>query len=167
MIPVVSFVGYSNSGKTTLLIKVIKALKEMNIKVGTIKHHHGLIDLDTPGTDTWKHYQNGADVVVLATKDRIFLTKRSQEPTLDDVIKIIEDVDIILVEGYKKAAIPKIEILRDGIHSEIISPLDELIGLATDINEKNEILSIAVPKFPLNEPLTIANFLMEKFITKK
>lgn len=165
MIPVVSFVGYSNSGKTTLLIKVIKALKDMQIRVGTIKHHHGVLDLDVPGTDTWRHYQSGADTVVLATTDRIFINKRISQPSLEEVIKMIDDVDIILIEGFKRESVPKIEILRQGIHSEVISPLEEIIAFATDWKEnEGEIYSLDIPKLSINDPEGIAIFIKERYI---
>lgn len=166
MIPVVSFVGYANSGKTTLLTKVIIALKGYGIKVATIKHHHGVLELDTPGTDTWQHSQSGADIVILATEDRIFYTQKIEQPQLEDSISLITDVDIILVEGYKKASVQKIEILREGLHENIISPENELIGIATNWLEQTKLDNINVPKFPLDEPQFIAEYIIKQILKR-
>jgi molybdopterin-guanine dinucleotide biosynthesis adapter protein len=166
MIPVISFVGFANSGKTTLVTRVIEELKKLNISVGTIKHHHGELELDTPGTDTWKHKASGADVVVLATSNQLYLTKKIIEPRLEDALALIIDVDIIIVEGYKKAKVPKIEILRTGVHNEYITPVEELVGFATDWQDQSLLNSTGIPCFDLNNPQLISKFLESKFIQR-
>lgn len=103
MIPVISVVGRSNSGKTTYLEKLIAVMKQRGYKVAVIKHHHQDFEMDQTGKDTWRHAQAGADVVCLTSPHKMALIKKSeQEVPLNQVIQLIRDVDIIFTEGYKQ-----------------------------------------------------------------
>ena len=113
MIPIVSFVGYSNSGKTTFLVKVIKELKKRGYRIGVIKHDGHDFDIDHVGTDTWKHGQAGADVVCIASNHKIAVVQKTiKPPTLDEIIPLIVNVDLIVTEGFKGAQKPQIEVNR-------------------------------------------------------
>lgn len=160
MIPVVSVVGYSNSGKTTLLVKIIKELKSRGFKVATIKHHHKDVDIDKPGKDTWRHAQAGADTVVLASPSKVAIIENTPgEMSLDEIIEKISGVDIIITEGYKREKKPKIEVYRSSVHEHLITPADELLAVASDIEFKG------VRCFDINEPGALVDFLVDRYLT--
>ena len=113
-LPTICVVGRSGVGKTTLLEDLIREFKRRGYRVATVKHHHrpGL-EIDQPGKDSWRYAQAGSDLVVLAAPDKLASIRRvDYEPTLDEIVAGISGVDIILVEGYKGADKPKIEVLR-------------------------------------------------------
>lgn len=133
-IPVVSFVGKSDSGKTTLLEKVIKELKSKGIRLAIIKHDAHSFDIDKPGKDTWRHAQAGADIVAISSPAKMsIIEKVDKELTLDEVIAKISNVDIILTEGFKRENKPKIEVFRSAAHKTLLCTSDELLAIASDI----------------------------------
>lgn len=162
MIPVVSVVGYSNSGKTTLLVKIIKELKTRGFKVATIKHHHKNVDIDTPGKDTWRHAQAGADTVVLASPSKVAIIEQTPEGmSLDEIIGKISGVDIIITEGFKHEKKPKIEVYRSSVHDHLITPVEELLAVASDVEFNG------IPCFDLDEPGALVDFLIDRYLTTK
>ncbi len=133
MIPVVAVVGYSNAGKTTLMEKIIAELTQRGHQVGSIKHHHRDFEFDHPGKDTWRHAMAGARTVMLVSPFQMAkVTRTSQEVTLEMAIQEMKGVDIVLVEGFKHASVPKIEVFRSRVHSSLITPPEELIAVAAD-----------------------------------
>jgi molybdopterin-guanine dinucleotide biosynthesis protein B len=113
---ILGFYGNSNSGKTTLVVKVIKALKDSGYKVGSLKHiHEPDFTIDTENTDTWKHTQAGSEIVVgHSESEAAFLVNKSMDPRkVTDILNMIMDLDIIIVEGFWDEDIPKI-LLGDG-----------------------------------------------------
>lgn len=157
MIPVISIVGYSNSGKTTLLVKLLGELKNKGFRVATVKHHHGDFDIDIPGKDTWKHAQAGADTVVLAGAGKIAVIERTERKlTLDEILKRINGVDLIITEGFKKESKPKIEIFRPDIHAELVSPPGELLAVASDTKFAE------YPTFSPDDAAGITEFLVKR-----
>lgn len=161
-IPVITIIGKSGSGKTTLLEKLIAELKRREYRVATIKHHsHAGFDIDRPGKDSWRHAQAGSDHVIIAAPDKIAsyrLLKR--ELTLDEIVAGIHDVDIILVEGYKRAGKPTLEVIRSEIGVEPICPLEQCLAIATDAP-----LSAALPQFDLFDAEGITNFIERRFLS--
>jgi molybdopterin-guanine dinucleotide biosynthesis protein MobB len=165
MIPMVSIVGKSNSGKTTLLEKLIPELKKRGYRIATVKHHVHNFDIDTEGKDSWKHARAGADTVVIASPGKVAMIKRVDgEYTLDKIgSKIISDADIILTEGYKMGDKPKIEVFRRGVHQEPLCTKEEnLIAFATDAEMDTD-----VPCFDINDARGLADFLENKFLKAK
>jgi molybdopterin-guanine dinucleotide biosynthesis protein B len=138
MIPIISVVGYSNSGKTTLLLKIIAALKAKGYRIAVIKHHHGDFEIDKPGKDTYRHREAGADVVMLTSPIGIaYMEKTPEEKTLQEILSHIQGVDLIFTEGYKQEAYPKLEVLRKaGDYDKLISRPEEIFLLATDLDIK-------------------------------
>lgn len=131
---VISVVAMSGSGKTTLLEKVIKILKKKDIRLAVIKHDAHSFEMDKPGKDTWRHSQAGADIVAISSPEKFALIeKRKRELTLDEIVDRIEDVDLIITEGYKKEKMPKIEVFRSAVHSTLLCDPHELIAIASDI----------------------------------
>jgi molybdopterin-guanine dinucleotide biosynthesis protein B len=147
-IPIVGVVGRSGSGKTTLLEKLIPELKRRGYRVGTIKHHaHPGFEIDQPGKDTWRHAQAGSDHVVIAAPDKIAsIRKLTHDLSFEEIAATITDVDLILTEGYRRARIPKIEVVR-AVHSrELLCAVDELLAVATDLD-----LALPVPCYGLDD----------------
>lgn len=159
MIPVIGVVGYSNSGKTTLLEKMIKEFTRRGVRVGTIKHHHREMVMDKPGKDTWRHAEAGAKVTLLATPKAIakYMYVEEELP-LEQVVKEIEGVDIILVEGFKFAKIPKIEVFRTSIHNSLITPKEDLIAVAADRNFEG------VPCYNLEDIVGLCNLIQDTYL---
>lgn len=133
-IPVISFVGNSGSGKTTLLEKVIRELKNRDIRLAVIKHDAHQFEIDHPEKDTWRHAQAGADIVAISSPGKVaVIEKRESELSLDEVISRISGVDIIITEGYKRQSKPKIEVFRSAAHREMLCRPEELLAVASDI----------------------------------
>ncbi|RLC61771.1 MAG: molybdopterin-guanine dinucleotide biosynthesis protein B [Chloroflexi bacterium] len=133
MPPVVSIVGKSKSGKTTLIEKLIQELESRGYRVATIKHIPQSIDFDEPGKDSWHHIQAGSEATAVSLADKIVLIKPvTHEATIDEVASLLgEDYDIVLAEGFKQGSAPKIEVHRkDG--SALIEGLKKLIAVVTD-----------------------------------
>lgn len=159
--PIISIIGKSKSGKTTLIEKIIRALKDRGYKVGTIKHHsHPGFEIDQPGKDTWRHAQAGSDHVVISAPDKIASIRTLEEElSLDEIASRMLDVDIIITEGFKQAGKPAIEVVRSPRSYEIIGSPAQLIAVATNIP-----LSIDVPQFDLDEATSIVDFLEQRFL---
>ncbi|MEW6624378.1 MAG: molybdopterin-guanine dinucleotide biosynthesis protein B [Bacillota bacterium] len=162
MAQIVSFVGRSNVGKTTHLEKVIKEIKSRGYKVAIIKHDVHGFEIDTPGKDTWRHAQAGADTVVISSPHKLaIIEKVPAERTLDEIAKQIQDVDLIITEGYKRGNKPKVEIVRKERSSEPLCHKEELVALVTDCE-----INMEVPKFAFDEVKELVDLLEEKFIKK-
>lgn len=132
---VINIIGErSNVGKTTLIEGLIKEMVKRGYNVGTIKHDIHGFDIDKKGKDTYKHRLAGASTVIISSKNRMAMIKElDEEERLEDLIKLLEDKDFIIVEGYKNSSLKKIEVFRDGVSTKIITPKEKLICVATDI----------------------------------
>ena len=133
MPPVVSIVGKSKSGKTTLIEKLIRELKSRGYRVATIKHSPQESDFDESGKDSWRYIQAGSEATVISSPDKIVLIKPVvQESNIDEVASLLgEDYDIILAEGFKQESTPKIEVHRKDAGSTI-KDIRKLIAIVTD-----------------------------------
>lgn len=159
MVPVVFVVGYSNTGKTLLVERLIGVLQKRDYRVAVIKHAVHGYELDLQGKDTWRYCQAGADEVVVVGP--VSLTRHKfyrQEPPLTEILNSIENVDLIIVEGYKKKAGPKIEVVRSGYTQSRLDLGDDLIAVVSDspFNER-------VPCFAPDDVERLADFLTEHF----
>jgi molybdopterin-guanine dinucleotide biosynthesis protein B len=156
-VPVVSLVGKSGVGKTTVLERIIGELKRRGYRVGTVKHDVHGFEVDRPGKDSWRHAQAGSDVVVISGSRRLALIRRLAEETpLDEVVKLMPDVDIVITEGYKRGDKPKIEVTRAERGRELLCQADELIAIMTDYP-----VDMPVPQFPLDDPAGVVDLLEE------
>lgn len=158
-VPVISIAGVSNSGKTTLIVKLVKELKSRGYKVATIKHSHHSFELDTEGKDSWLHTKAGADAVVVTSHNTLGVIRHSpKEISLLEIINTyLQDMDIIIVEGYKSENIPKIEVFRTEISTELVCKDDK--NLLAVVGDRNP--SIGVPFFHINDKTsTIIEFLL-------
>ncbi len=162
MIPVLSIVGKSDVGKTTLLEKLIRELKARGYRVATIKHDAHSFELDQPGKDTWRHAQAGSDHVVIASPTRIaHIQHIERELTLPEIVSTIHDVDIILTEGYKRGPALKIEVSRAAKGRELLCTRQELVALATD-----QPFDLDVPQFGLDDARGLVDLIERRFLTK-
>lgn len=161
MIPVISVVGYANSGKTTVLVKIISELRNRGYKVATIKHHGGDFDIDHEGKDTYRHMEAGAHTTVLASPNKFaIVSKVEKEKTLDELISCITDVDIIITEGYKSEDKPKVEVFRKANNKERVKGIEDTIVAV--INDDK--ITGAVPSFSFNDIKEIADFIEGGYI---
>ncbi|WP_283694409.1 molybdopterin-guanine dinucleotide biosynthesis protein B [Clostridium perfringens] len=148
----------SNTGKTVLIEGLIKELKNRGYTVATIKHDVHGFDIDKEGKDTWRHRKAGAEAVIISSRERMALIREVQEEIpLEELIKQVEDFDFIIIEGYKKSKYRKLEVYRQGISNEIITPKEKLIGVASDVSLSLE----GVRVVDLNNYEEIANLVIE------
>ena len=164
MIPVVSIVGIkSKVGKTTVICKIISELKNRGYKVGVIKHDVHGFEIDHPGKDTWLHAQAGADVVSISSHEKMaIIEKVEREYSLDEMIGKINNVDIILTEGYKQENKPKIEVFRKDVSEELYSKEEDLIAIITDTY-----FELDIPQFSFSKVDKIVDLLERKFSLRK
>ena len=162
MIPVISVVGYANSGKTTVLLEIINELKSRGYRVATIKHHGGDFDIDHEGKDTYRHMQAGAVTTVLSSPKKFaIVSKVDKEKTLDELVEYITDVDIIITEGYKKENKPKIEVFRLANNKERVKGIeDTLIAVISDVE-----ITDKVPAFTFKDIKGISDFIESGYIS--
>jgi molybdopterin-guanine dinucleotide biosynthesis protein MobB len=162
--PVVSIVGRSKSGKTTLIEKLIPILKEHGYRVGTVKHHaHPGFDIDIPGKDTWRHAQAGSDHVVIAAPDKIASIVLLNSPLdLPQILAGMQDVDIVLTDGYRRANNPKIEVLRSAVSTQLLCDPAELIAISSDFE-----LTAGPPWFHLDDADGLARLLLTRLLPKE
>ncbi len=112
--PAIAFVGRHNSGKTTLVVKVIAELAARGVDVGSVKHHgHAGFEIDVPGKDSWRHREAGANEVAVCSPDRLALMRELDEPLeASEVVNLMRSHDVVVVEGYRHSGIPTIEVMR-------------------------------------------------------
>jgi molybdopterin-guanine dinucleotide biosynthesis protein B len=156
---VVSFVAASsNSGKTTLIEKVIRILKGRGLRVAVIKHASAGFDLDKPGKDSWRFQQAGADTVILSGSGRIALMQKVEhEPTPDELIRLAGDVEIVIAEGYKNIATNKIEVFRQGVSGERPLSQNDPSYLAL-VSDKR--FAVSIPCFDLDDATGVADLIV-------
>jgi len=161
--PVVSIVGRSKSGKTTLIEKLIPLLKARGYRVGTVKHHaHPGFDIDIPGKDTWRHAQAGSDHVVIAAPDKLASIIQLPAPlSLPEILASMQDVDIVLTDGFRRAQNPKIEVLRAAVSTELLCDTTELIAIASDFET-----NIGPPRFDINDAPGLAELILTRLLPK-
>lgn len=164
--PIVSIVGKSGSGKTTLLEKVVAELTKRGYNVGTIKHDVHGFEIDYEGKDSWRHKKAGARTVVLSSPDKLAVIKDVDEEWNPFLLasSFVNDTDIIITEGYKKADYPKIEVIRKAKSTKSICRKDKnLIAVASDIRFKCK----DTPCVDINDAKGIANLIEKRFLQKE
>jgi molybdopterin-guanine dinucleotide biosynthesis adapter protein len=135
--PMIGIAGWSNAGKTTLIEKLTRHFTSQGLRVATIKHTHHKFDIDKPDSDTTRHRAAGAAETAIVSGSRVAVIEEIEtrgEPSLDDIAARLKPADIIFVEGYKSAAIPKIEVRRAAVAAEkLLAAGDPLvIAIAAD-----------------------------------
>ena len=157
--PVFGVVGWKNSGKTTLTERLVSELTDRGLTVSMVKHTHHNVDVDRSGTDSYRHRMAGAREVMLAGGSRFALMHeyRSQpEFELDELLSRMAPCDLVLVEGFKKTPIPKLEVRRAERQTSLLAEENSsIIAVASDY----EISGLDIPVFHLNDISSIADFI--------
>lgn len=157
---VIGLAGWSGSGKTTLAEKLIAGLAARGLDVATLKHAHHAFDADTPGKDSYRHRKAGARQVIVSSRARsVLFTENADrgESRLEDLLDALAPADIVIVEGYKREPIPKIEIFRTATGKPPLYTEDSrIIAVATD--EPSALLSNAPPSLDLNDIDAIVDY---------
>lgn len=148
-LPVVSFIGKKKSGKTTVVLGVIKELRSRGYRLAVLKHDTHGFEVDVPGTDSYKMREAGAEVVGISSPDKyVWVAGTEEERPLGELARQIrEPVDIIITEGFKRQDAPKIEVSRQARSTELVSTPDELIGITSD----QPFPDYPVPQFTLDD----------------
>ena len=165
MIPIVSIVGKSDSGKTTLIEKIIPELRRRGYRVATIKHDIHGFEVDKEGKDSWRHRKAGADTVIISSPEQLALIKSvERDLTLAELREhFVDDVDIIVAEGFKKDVQPKIEVFRKEKHRELLtSEEDDVVAVVA-----NDKFDIPVPCLDLNDIKGVVDVIEENFLHNK
>lgn len=169
-IPILGFAAFSGVGKTTLLTQLIPLLKQKNLRIGLIKHSHHNFNIDKPGKDSFRFREAGADSVMLISRQtRALITEMpiEQEPDLNQQFLHIDqsNLDLILVEGFKAEAFPKIEIHRPSLKKPLLYPDDNnIIAVASDIPM---VVPAGLPNLNLNRASDIVDFIFEHIMNAK
>jgi molybdopterin-guanine dinucleotide biosynthesis protein B len=153
-------IGWKNSGKTSLMERLVAEITGRGFSVSTVKHVHHAVDLDHPGKDTFRHRLAGAREVVLASADRfaLMVEHRGPEPELPAILARLAPVDLVLVEGYKRDSHPKLEVWRAETGQSLIQSGDPLVrAVASDAA-----LSLPVPVLDLNDTSVVADFILRE-----
>lgn len=158
--------GWSGSGKTTLMTRLLPALIARGISVSTIKHAHHAFDVDQPGKDSYRHREAGATEVLISSERRWALMhelRGTAEPPLEELLGHMAPVDLVIVEGFKRAAVPKLEVYRAEVGKPMLAHEDsDIVAIASDlpIAGPMEIGGGALPRFALDDVGAIADFII-------
>ncbi len=159
---VVGISGWKNSGKTGLTVRLVEAFTRRGYRVSTIKHAHHDFDIDKPGADSFRHREAGAHEVAIVSGTRFAVMhelRGEQEPGLNEILDRLAPSDVVLIEGYKREPIPKIEVRRrDARSREPLAPDDpHIVAIATD----HAVDGGSLPVFNLDDTEAIADFIAE------
>ena len=167
--PILGLCAYSGTGKTTLLEKLIPTLSQHGYDIAVIKHAHHSFEIDHPEKDSYKIRKAGAQQILISSKKRWAMihenSSNHEELSLQEALShiVTDDIDFVIVEGYKSEPIPKIEIHRPSLGKPLISSTDKhVIAIATD--EPDQINS-CLPLLELNNPKQIAQFIEQYIVT--
>ncbi len=157
---VFGFAGWSGSGKTTLIEKLIPRFTKRGLRVALIKHAHHTFDVDHPGKDSYRHRLAGATEVLVTSSRRWVLMhelRGTQEPSFEEQVKHLSPCDLLIVEGYKYAPIPKLEVWRAQTGEALLHPQDpHIVAVASDAK-----LETKLPLLDLNDDAGIAQFIVQ------
>ena len=157
---IIGIAGYSGSGKTTLIEKVIPLLVAEGLRVSLVKHAHHEFDVDQPGKDSWRHRHAGCTEVLVSSTKRWALMhelRGAEELSLQEALTQLSPCDVVIVEGYKAAGIPKIEVHRRASPTPLLHPDDaHVVAVVTD-----EPLDTPLPQMDLDDAGAVARFIVK------
>ena len=152
--------GWSGSGKTTLLVRLIPALIARGVTVSTMKHAHHAFDIDRPGKDSYEHRAAGATEVMISSNARWALMhelRNAPEATVEELIAHMTPVDLLLIEGFKSHAHPKLEVHRPSLGKPLLCADDpHVVAIATDA----PVPTVRLPRFELSDVEGLADFIV-------
>jgi molybdopterin-guanine dinucleotide biosynthesis protein B len=153
--------GWKNAGKTGLMERLVAEITGRGLTVSTVKHAHHSVDVDQPGTDSYRHRTAGASEVLLASGQRIAIMQElrgTPEPSLAELLARLLPVDLVLIEGFKREAHPKVEAFRAEARNPLMAPENTTIrAVASDTP-----LSVDCPVFDLDDTAAIADFILQE-----
>src|SRR5215208_3472152 len=153
------FAGWSGSGKTTLIEQLIPRFVKHGLRVSLIKHAHHTFDVDQPGKDSYRHRHAGAAEILVTSSRRWVLMhelRGAHEPSFDDQVKRMSPCDLLMVEGFKFAPIPKLEVWRAATGEPLLHPNDpHIVAVASDTK-----LATQLPLLDLNDDAAVAGFIV-------
>ncbi len=151
--------GWSGSGKTTLIEQLIPRFVRAGLTISLVKHAHHSFDVDQPGKDSYRHREAGCKEVLVSSERRWVIMhelRGAPEPGLDEQIKRVSPCDLLLIEGYKRYPMPKLEVYREANGKPLLHPEDpRVIAIAADVP-----IETKLPRFDLNEYDRIADFIL-------
>ncbi len=158
-VPILSIIGSTNSGKTTLVEKLIARLTAQGLRIATIKHSHHQPELDTPGKDSWRHKQAGAVAAFLIGPKQMMMVADVEEQLNPKLLasRYCDGFDLVLVEGYNALPGAKIEVLRAARSKTLRCAPEELIALVSDVDD----LELDVPRFGLDDDQAVAALILD------
>jgi molybdopterin-guanine dinucleotide biosynthesis adapter protein len=163
---VFGFAGWSGGGKTTLIEQLVPRFTRAGLRVSLVKHAHHSFDVDQPGKDSYRHREAGCTEVLLSSEKRWVIQhelRGDAEPPLEVHLRRLSPCDLLLVEGYKHAAIPKLEVYREGNGKPLLYPDDpHVIAIAADVP-----LATKLPQFALDAYDRIAEFILARSELKR
>lgn len=164
MLPIVSIVGHAQSGKTMLVERLIGEFRERGYRVAVVKHTVKDFEMDSPGKDTWRYAEAGSAAVAISSPHRMALIKpQENNDSIEVVLRLLgEDFDLVLVEGFHEAHLPKIEVHRSALKKGLRCAPEELKAIVTD-----ETLETDCPQFSPEDISGIADFIKERIIGKR
>jgi molybdopterin-guanine dinucleotide biosynthesis protein B len=152
--------GWSGSGKTTLMVRLVPELTSRGLRVSTIKHAHHAFDVDRPGKDSYEHRRAGATEVLVTSANRWALMHENRgepEPTVEELVARMTPVDLLLIEGFKRHAHPKVEVFRRANGKPLLAPDDPMVrAVASD----GPVPEVSVPVIALDRPDLVADFIL-------
>jgi molybdopterin-guanine dinucleotide biosynthesis protein B len=160
--PIVLIVGRSDAGKTTLIEKLLPRLTALGLRVGTVKHDVHGFSIDHPGKDSYRHKAAGAVQTILSSPQKLAMVRDTDhDHTLEELLPLFNGVDLILTEGYKREARPKVEIFRPEVYADPLCREDDnLVALVSDAS-----VDLGVPRFGLEDLDGLAGFLKQRFVS--
>lgn len=159
---VIGIAGWSGAGKTTLLTRLIPALVQRGLRIATIKHAHHAFDVDQPGKDSYEHRKAGASEVIVSSARRWVVMHElgdAAEPSLAHLLRKISPCDLILVEGFKREPLPKIEVFRSAVGKPALHAEDaQIVAIASD----QALPSARVPVVDLDDVAAVSDLVCER-----
>jgi molybdopterin molybdotransferase len=162
-LPIVSIVGKSQSGKTVLMEQLIAEFKKRGYKVAALKHSRGGMEIDHPGKDSWRYSQAGSDAVLISSPDKLaFIRSLDHDLDIGELLPIVgPEFNLVLVEGFRKSKIPKIEVHKKELGDDLLCSPEELSAIVTDGS-----LDTDIPQLLWGDTVTVADFIETNFVLK-
>lgn len=159
--PIFGVAGFKNSGKTTLTSRIVSELTRRGFKVSTVKHAHHGFDIDQKGRDSFIHREAGAHEVAIVSGTRwaiLHELREEEEPTFDEILSHLSPCDVVIIEGFKHEAYPKIEVRRLDLDHPLLAPEDDnIVAIACD----GAVVGANIPVFKRDDAVHITNFIIE------
>lgn len=166
-IPIIGFAAYSGTGKTTLIEKLVRSLKDKGLRLAVIKHDGHRFEIDKEGKDSYRFTKAGADISIITSCEKFALMEQ-REASFEQVVALVRDVDLILVEGYKQATdLPQIGIARAATGKGFTHELSHFLAVVTDLDLSKEPQAEMLPRFRFDEIEEITQFIMEYCAAEK